>query len=344
MLAAVFHGPDDLRVEDVQPPELPPGGLLVRTVTVGVCGSDVRTWHAGSHRFTGAQILGHEMAGVVVASDTEQVATGTEVAVCPCAPCLECRSCLDGRYSLCPTRRCLGYQLPGGMAEMFAVPADAVRAGCVVPVPGGIPLRYAPVAEPLHNVLNAHDRARTGFLDSVLVLGLGPVGILHVALARSRGAAPVLGVEPSQDRVDAAAEIVGPDHVLHMGQGWEGAARAKVDGRGWDVIVLANVAPAAVATAFSLIAPMGRIVAFSGLNADPPSVPVDWNQVHYRQIEIIGAFGGSPVYFRKAIEWLSASGLDLDALVSTDFSLANTLDAFAAVESGRGLKTMILVS
>ena len=141
MLAAVFHGPDDLRVEDVPAPELPPGGLLVRTATVGVCGSDIRTWHAGNHRIAGTQILGHEMAGVVVASDTERVATDTEVAVCPCAPCLECRNCLDGRYNLCPTRRCLGYQLPGGMAEMFAVPADAVRAGCVVPVPPTIPIR-----------------------------------------------------------------------------------------------------------------------------------------------------------------------------------------------------------
>ena len=73
-------------------------------------------------------------------------------------------------------------------------------------------------------------------------------------------------------------------------------------------------------------------------------MPVDWNQVHYRQIGIVGAFGGTPVYFRKAFEWLSASDLDLDALVSTDFSLETTLDAFAAVEGGRGLKTMILVS
>lgn len=344
MLAAVFHGPNDLRVEDVARPVLSEGGLVIQPRTVGICGSDVRSWHAGNHRITGSQIFGHETAGVVVESDVAAYPVGMGVAICPCAPCLECRFCMAGKQNFCQRRNCFGYQRPGGMAEAMAIPEDAIRAGCVVRVPDSLPLDYAAIAEPLHSILNGHDRARTGLMQSVLVLGLGPVGVLHVAVASSRGAAPVLGVDPLQQRVEAASEVLGSERVLHMGTGWEQRAKQIVGERGWDVIVLANVSPASVDTAFSLIAPMGRIVAYAGLRADLPKVEVDWNAVHYRQIEIIGAFGGTPPYFQAAVQWLAASDLKLDKLVTAEYPIERTLDAFKAVENGVGLKTMLRIS
>ena len=344
MLAVVFHGPEDLRVENVARPTLPAGGIVVQTRTVGICGSDVRSWHSGNHRITGSQIFGHENAGVVSESDVARYPVGMNVAVCPCAPCLECRFCMTGRQNFCQRRNCFGYQRPGGMAEAFAVPADAIRAGCVVPVPESIPLEYAPIAEVLHSILNGQDRARTGLMQSTLVLGLGPVGILHVALASSRGAQPVLGVDPLAQRAEAAAHVLGSNRVLHMGPSWEQKVKDMVDGRGWDVIILANVAPAAVDTAFSLIAPMGRIIAYAGLRTDTPTVPVDWNAVHYKQIEIIGAFGGTPTYFQAAVKWLSTSDLKLDRLVTAEYPIERALEAFKAVENGVGLKTMLRLS
>jgi L-iditol 2-dehydrogenase len=344
MLAAVFHGPDDLRVEQVPRPSLPQGGLVMRTRTVGICGSDVRTWHAGNHRFSGSQILGHEMGGIVTESDVEAYPVGTPITVCPCVPCLECASCLSGHQNFCRGRKCFGYQRPGGMAEAMAVPGDAIRASCVVKVPDSIPLDYAPLAETLHSILNGQDRARTSLMESVLVLGLGPVGILHVAVASSRGARPVLGVDPLGQRVEAAGLVLGPGRVLQMGEGWEKRARELTDGRGWDVVVIANVARASVATAFSLVAPMGRIVAYAGLRADAPYVDVDWNDVHYRQIEIIGSFGGTPVYFRSAVDWLASSNLPLDRLITSEFPIERTLEAFNAVENGVGVKTVLRLS
>lgn len=193
MKAVVFHGPDDIRVEDVPEPVLPRGGLIVRPRTVGICGSDIRTWHTGNHRIRGTQILGHEMAGVVVDSDDERYPAGLAVAICPCFPCLECEYCQAGIQNFCPRRECLGYQHPGGMAEAVAVPAGSIRAGGVVPVPETVPLDLAPLAEPLHTVLNGQDRAHPHPSESVLVLGLGPIGILHAAVARSRGVVSVLG-------------------------------------------------------------------------------------------------------------------------------------------------------
>src|SRR5690242_4388388 len=162
MKAAVLHGPDDLRVESVPDPELPPGGVVIRPVTVGVCGSDVRTWRHGSPRLRGPQVLGHETGGVVVESDVESLPVGTAVAVCPGAPCLECPFCAAGHHNLCGRRAVLGYDLPGGMAERCAVPHAWIRSGGVVPLPAGLPVEHGAVAEPVHTILNGQDEARIG--------------------------------------------------------------------------------------------------------------------------------------------------------------------------------------
>jgi len=344
MKAVVFHGPDDIRVEDVPEPILPRGGLIVRPRTVGICGSDIRTWHAGNHRIRGTQALGHEMAGVVRDSDDERYPAGMAVAICPCFPCLECDFCQAGLQNFCPRRECLGYQHPGGMAEAVAVPAGSLRAGGVVPVPDSLPLELAPLAEPLHTVLNGQDRAGIRSTDSVLVLGLGPIGILHAAVARSRGAALVLGVDPIPDRVTRAATILGSQRVLTMGDGWVKQARTLVSGRGWDLVIIASASAAAVQTAMSLVGSLGRVLAFAGLPATAPSVTIDWNRLHYGQLQIIGAFGGTPAYFRQAVRWLADSDIDLGQFVTAQFPLAQALDAFAAVERGEGLKTMLRIS
>ena len=344
MRAVVFHGPDDLRMEDIAEPDLPRGGLIVRPRTVGICGSDIKTWHAGNHRIRATQVLGHEIAGVVADSDDERFPIGTAVAICPCFPCLECEYCQAGLQNFCPRRECLGYQHPGGMAEAVAIQPGSIRAGGVVRVPESLPLELAPLAEPLHTVLNGQDRAQVGPADSVLVLGLGPIGIFHAAVARSRGAASVLGVDPVAERVARATTILGGPHALVMEGAWEDAARALVDGKGWDLVIIANGAPGSVQTAMSLVSPLGRILAFAGLPATAPTVSIDWNRIHYAQLQIIGAFGGTPAYFRGAVTWLSRSGLDLDKFVTARVPLEHALDAFEAVQRGEGLKTMLQIS
>jgi L-iditol 2-dehydrogenase len=344
MRAVVFHGPDDLRIEDVPEPVLPRGGLIVRPRTVGICGSDIKTWHAGNHRISGPQILGHETAGIVVESDDAGFPPGMAVALCPCSPCLECEYCQAGLQNFCPRRECLGYQHAGGMADLIAVPAVSLRVRGVVPVPSSLPLELAALAEPLHTVLNGQDRARTSPTDSVLILGLGPIGILHAAVARSRGAAPVLGVDPVPERATRAAAILGSRQTLAMAGEWESEARARVEGSGWDLVVIANGSPKSVETALSFVAPLGRILAFAGLPATAPSVVIDWNRIHYQQIQIIGAFGGTPAYFRRAMKWLASTDLELDQLVTSQLPLEAALDAFKATEHGEGLKTMLRIS
>ena len=345
MKAVVLHGPGDLRIESVRDPALPVGGLIIEPVTVGVCGSDVRVWRHGSPRLTGPQVLGHEVGGIIRASDVAGLPAGTAVAVCPGAPCLECGACQAGRHNLCRRRKVLGYDTPGGMAEMCAVPSEWVRSGGVVPLPPSLEPVFGAVAEPTHTVLNGQDRARVAPLESVLVLGLGPIGVLHVSVARSRGASPVMGADVNSERVAAAAALLGESAVVKMAEGWEVAARARTpEASGFDVVVLATGAKAAVATAVDLVAPGGRILAFAGMPPESSVVDVDLNAMHYRQISLVGAFGGTPPHFRRAVRWLSETSLDLRGYTPIRFALEAAPEAFASVERGEGLKTLLEVS
>jgi L-iditol 2-dehydrogenase len=341
MKAVVLHGPGDLRLEEAPDPALPAGGVVVRTRTVGICGSDVRTWLHGSPRLRLPQVMGHELAGIIERSDVPDLPPGTPVAVCPSAPCQACRWCHAGRHNLCTTRSVLGYDVPGGMAERFAAGPAWIANGSVVPLTGRVAERHAALAEPLHTVLNGQDQANIAVGDAVLVLGLGPIGALHLAVARSLGARVVVAADPSAERVAQAVDLVPGVRALRMDDGWETQAREATGGDGFDAVIVAAPAKAAFRTAIELAAPMGRILAFAGLPAGDPVVDLDMNVIHYRQLSIIGAFGGSPVWFRRAVDWLAATDLDLDRFVLDRFPLDRALDAFEHVRSGRGLKTLL---
>ena len=341
MKAVVLHGPGDLRVDDVAEPTLPPGGILLRTAAVGICGSDVRTWRQGSPRLSRPQVMGHEFAGTVIATDVPAIPAGTAVAVCPGAPCLDCRACAAGHANLCRRRRVLGYDLPGGMAELVAIPANWIRTGGVVTLDPTRPVELGAIVEPLHTVLNGQDQARIRAGDAVLVLGLGPIGILHLASALSAGAGPVLGVDPDAVRVAAAGAIVSGADTATMEAGWMIWAREAVGGGGFDVVIVAVGSREAISTAIEMTEPGGRILAFAGLPSSASGFELDMNVLHYRQLSIVGAFGGTPAHFRRAAGWLATSDFDVAAFAPHRFPLVDAPAAFDSVARGEGIKTLL---
>jgi len=342
--AVVLHGPGDLRVEEVPDATLPPGGLLVAPRAIGICGSDLRSWRHGSPRLRGAQVLGHEIAGTVVASDDSAIPPGTPVAVCPGAPCGTCRACRAGQANLCGERQVLGYDLPGGMADRLAVPADWLRTGGVVALDPAAPIERGAFVEPLHTVVNGQDQVRIAAGEQVLVLGLGPIGILHAALAASAGAT-VLGLDPAPERVARVASLLGPGiRVDRLGDNGDNGDDGD-DGIGAhdrpDVVIVAVGRREALATAIVRVKPGGRILAFAGVPPAAQMLEVDLNDLHYRQLSMFGAFGGTPDTFRRAADWLDGHPFDPDRFAPERFALVDAVAAFEAAEAGRGLKTLL---
>lgn len=206
MRAAVLHGIDDLRVEDVPEPELPDGYVLVDVAFNGICGSDLGMIHSFGisehpHPLTGAcgpQILGHEFSGVVcaVGAGVVDVAVGDRVAVQPNYHCGTCARCRDGHEHLCTSAAFHGINAPGGgLAERTAVPAENVHV-----LPDGVSLEQAAVVEPLAVALHAVELSGVGHTDFALILGAGPIGIATALNLCADGVDRILLSEPSETR------------------------------------------------------------------------------------------------------------------------------------------------
>ena len=335
MLAAVYLGPDQLEVRDVPAPTCPPGGALLAVEACAVCGTDVRIVRQGHRLVQPPRIIGHEVAGTIIASDAPGVVVGQRVTVAPAVGCGACAACISARPNRCPTLRTIGYAWEGGFAEQMAVPAEAVAQGNVCAIPDGLSAAEACLAEPLACCLNGQELLGVGPGDRVIIAGAGPIGALHARLARARGAAEVVIVEPNPMR-RAQAERLGLGHGVAAAEECDAA----VDGEMTVAIVAASV-PALYQEAPTWVAPGGRVSLFAGLPPDSAELVMPANLVHYRELTLVGAHGSTPAQNRAALELIASGALRVDDLITARFPLAHCAAAVAEAAAGRGLKTLV---
>lgn len=349
MRAAVFHAPGDLRVEDVPMPGAPgPGELLLRMRATAACGTDHKILGHGHPRLAPPMVIGHELAGEVVAvgEGVDGVAVGDGVQVIAAVPCGECWHCRHDRMTVCPNQTSMGYQYPGGFATHMTVPAAVTRVDGVNVIPAGISYAEAAVTEPLACALNAQELISVGAGDDVLVMGAGPIGCLHVRLARAAGARTVVLADVNGQRLARSSELVAPDASIDLaGEDGEdrlaAAVRELSDGRGPSVVITAAPAAAAQVTAVALAAPQGRISLFGGLPKDDPYVRLDANVVHYRELMLMGANGSSPDHNRRALGLIADGSVPVADLITHRFALEDVVAGVRAIGGGDAIKVVI---
>ncbi|MEV4890881.1 zinc-dependent dehydrogenase [Nonomuraea sp. NPDC055795] len=329
MKVARFHAPGDIRIEEAPRPE---DGLVIRVRNCSTCGTDAKIYKHGHHHIAPPRVMGHEIAG-------EVVGTGERVQVIAAVPCGTCAECRRGRMTVCPNQESMGYHYDGGFAEYMAIPDKVVAVGGVNPIPDGVSFAEASVAEPLACVLNGQELARVSDGDDVVVMGAGPIGCLHVRLARARGAARVFLVDVNAGRLAKAAALVEPDAVI------DDDAVAQVlkltGGRGADVVITAAASGAAQEQALPMAARQGRISFFGGLPKDDPIIRCDSNLVHYRELTIVGANGSSPAHNARALELIASGQVPVADLITHRLGLDDVLEAIALVSRGEAIKVTI---
>ncbi|MFF4358138.1 L-idonate 5-dehydrogenase [Streptomyces sp. NPDC001604] len=338
MLGCVIHGQDDLRVEELPVPEPGPGQALVAVRYGGVCGSDLHYWKhggVGDFRLKEPMLLGHEVVGTVVAHgspDASGPAVGTAVAVHPATPCDMCPECVEGRRSVCRDTRYLGSaarfpHVQGGFAAQVVVPAEQLR-----PLPEGLDLRRAALAEPLSVALHAIRRAGDVRGRHVLVTGAGPIGCLVVAAAKAAGAARVTVT----DLLPAALEYAraaGADSLVRADDPEDAGWPSEVD-----VAVEASGVAAGLDTCLRLVR-RGGVVVQLGMLPPGPS-PFAGNLVVSREIELRGAFRFD-TEFDEALRLLAAEPA-FDGLVSAVVPVREAESAFAlAADRSRSCKVLL---
>ncbi|MEO3930825.1 zinc-dependent dehydrogenase [Micromonosporaceae bacterium B7E4] len=344
MKAVRFHAPGDVRIEDVPEPSPGPGDVKIRVRNCSTCGTDVKISKFGHHHIHPPRVMGHEIAGEVVQTGAEVTgwAAGDRVQVIAAIPCGTCAECRRGRMTVCPHQESMGYHYEGGFAQYLVVPAKVLAVQGLNRIPDGVGFAEASVAEPLACVLNGQELARVGPGDDVVVVGSGPIGCLHVRLARARGAARVFLVELNRERLEMAAELVRPDAAICGAEVDPVDEVLKLtDGRGADVVITAAASGAAQEQAVQMAARQGRISFFGGLPKDNPIISLDSNLVHYRELTIVGANGSSPAHNAEALRLIATGSVPVSDLITHRLPLERAIDAFGVVARGEAIKVTI---
>lgn len=342
MKAAVLHGREDVRIEQVEVPRLEPGDVLLRTKVALTCGTDVKVFRRGYHArmITPPSVFGHEVAGVVeeVAPGTEGVEPGTAVVVANSAPCGECFYCRHDSPSLCDDLLFWN----GAYAEFARIPARVVRHN-LVSLEEGVGFREAAMVEPLACVVRGVEESWIGRGQSVAVIGAGPIGLMFVALARLRGAhVTVVGrnsfrLERARELGAEATIVAAPDRDLA-----EQLVKQSPHGRGVDVVIEAVGQPETCEAAIRAVRKGGVVNLFGGCPADT-RIGIDSQRLHYQELTIKSTFHHTPESVRKAFRLIADGHVDPNAFISGEASLDRLPEVLHRMSrGGEGLKTAIL--
>jgi len=340
MKAAVLHGPGDLRIEHAPTPQAPPGGVLVRVEACAVCGSDLRIAAEGNARIVGPRILGHEIAGEVVAVSpgVSQVAVGDRVSTGADVPCGACPPCLAGRGNNCATNYAVGYQWDGGFAEYVAFHSLVVDGGPMATFGPELPFDHAALAEPLACCLNGFERAPLAPGGTLAIFGGGPIGLLLAMVGRELfGARDVIVVEPVAARRAFAARFA--DCVLDTTD--PVAAILDRTNGGADALFTANPVAATHAQAIAAVAVRGVVNLFGGLPHSQPRVPLDSNWIHYREATVTGSHGSTPAQHARALRLIESGRVPVHDLITDTTDLAGLPAALDRARRGDALKVIV---
>lgn len=342
MKAAILHAPNRMQLGVAADPVTEAGDLILRVKAATICGTDIRVLRG--RKTAGIRypsIIGHEFSGEVVATDgPSPFRPGQRVGVCPAIPCGHCPQCQRGRENLCPDLQAIGYEIDGAFAEYIHIPARAVELGNVHLLPDSMSFEEAALIEPLACVLNGQNKVGLRQGDTVVILGAGPIGTLHVKLARLRGAGRVIVSEPNAARRNAAL-AAGADAVTDpMAGDLRQSILAETRGLGADVVICAIGIPALATQAVGLAAKGGRISLFAGFSKGELGT-LDVNAIHYDELRLTGAFGLSRKDYEDALHMVADRRLDLGDMITHRYGLGEVDAAFSMAESGAAMKVAI---
>lgn len=318
-------------------PSIGSGEILVEVTASGICGSDVMEWY---RRPTAPAVLGHEVAGRVlaVADGVQQYRVGDRVVVTHHVPCMVCRYCLTGRETVCDTLRQTHLD-PGGLAQLVRVPAVNVERG-VLRLPAHVSDEAGSLVEPLGCVLRAQRKAGVGGGDSVLIIGCGVSGCLHLMAAKGRGAAPILAADIEPTRRAVAARL-GADFVLAPGEPIEQQVRREL-GHGADRVIVCTGARSAVVEALRVIDRGGTVLFFAPMGPGD-SVPLPFDDVFWRHdATVTSSYGAGLADLTQALTLIAAKRVDVGQLITHRLPLHQIQRGFELVATARdSLKVIV---
>jgi L-iditol 2-dehydrogenase len=341
MLAAVLYGKEHLEVQPVALPEIGSGDVLVRVRAALTCGTDVKVFRRGYHArmIVPPALFGHELAGDIVAvgAEVRNFRVGQRIVAANSAPCGECFYCRKNLENLCEDLLFNN----GAYAEFIRIPGRIVERNTYV-IPEQISYQDAALIEPLACVLRGLEETGIRAGDNVAVIGLGPIGLMFVRLAKVMGAR-VIALGRRQTQLDRATRM-GAVATLNTSTGEDmvGAVQELTDRRGVDIAIEAVGLPEAWDLAARLVRRGGTVNFFGGCPNDS-RIALDTSLLHYNEITCKASFHHTPAHIRKALDAVTRGDITALDFVNNEEPLTNLLEVMRHLMSHNGhLKTAII--
>jgi len=337
MLVAVYHNNRDIRVVEVPKPEIGDGEFLLKVMASGICGTDVVEWY----RLPKApRVLGHEAAGVIdeVGANVAEYRVGDRVFVSHHVPCNRCRYCLKGAHTACETLHTTNYY-PGGFAQYIRVPKINVETG-VYRLPENMSYEEGTFIEPLGCAVRGQRLAEVNSSDTLLVIGSGMAGILHIQLAKLRGVQNIVAADINPHRLELA-EKFGAHHIIDASGDLSSELKKVNDGRAADKIVVCTGAETAALTALECVDRAGTILYFAV--PDPKTrIPIPITQFWRNEVTIRTSYGAAPRDLEEALQILGQKQVNVKDMITHRLDINEIVEGFKLVaEAGKSLKVII---
>jgi L-iditol 2-dehydrogenase len=334
----MYYSNRDVRLEEMPAPQIGPGEVLMRVEASGICGTDLLEWYR-LHK--APLVLGHEVAGVIadVGDGVEKYKEGDRICAAHHVPCNTCHYCLSGHHTVCDTLRQTNFD-PGGFAEYVRLPRINVDRG-IFPLPDEVSFEEATFVEPLACVLRGQRLAHLQPGQSVLVIGSGVAGLLHIQLARALGAGYIIATDIVDYRLEAARKF-GADVAVQAKEYTPNHLRQAVDDRLADLVVVCSGVTSAINQALESVERGGTVLFFAPTEPGV-SIPISVNDLFWRnEITLTSSYGGSPADYAAALELIHAGKVRVREMITHRLKLAETGLGFQLVARAQDSLKLII--
>lgn len=343
MKALVLEGKEKFVYKDVALPQCPPDGLLIKIDSVGLCGSDVRTYFHGHHHITYPCILGHENAGTIVeiGTDIKDYKVNDKIIVNPVLPCGKCWYCQNGWQHMCSDRLTYGHHIQGGFAEYMAVPGIGLERGQIIKIPQDVSTDDIVVVELLSSVINSQEYANVTLGETVAIFGAGPIGCLHSEVARLRGAKKIIMIDINDKRLELSEKFSVTYTINSSKVDLKKAIFNLTEGFGVDIVISATPVVETQAQGLDLLRKRGRLVLFGGVSAENPYTTLDSNKIHYNELAVLGSFAYGPNNFQKAFDLIVNKMINTNGFITHVLPLKDAEKGIKEIKAGNALKVVL---
>ena len=341
MKAAVFEGIENIVLREMEVPECEDDGILVKVEACGICGSDLRNYHTGLRDNIQNQIMGHEIAGRVIESGkkVKRFKEGDRVAIAPDVSCGECYYCKRGWVNLCVNHRMIGTHWPGGFAQYIYLSREILDHGIIHPIPENISYEEATLSEPASSVIASQGNSDISLGDTVVIIGDGPIGCLHLEVARARGASTIIMIGLTRLEI---ARTFQPDYLIDAASQNPVQEVLKITSDlGADVAIIANPVAETQEQGVEMVRKRGKIIIFGGVSKLNPMTTLNSNLIHYNELSIAGSFSYPPVAHEMALKLISEGKIEAKRFISKVISLEEINEGFSYAEQGKALKVIV---